>query len=154
MPDGHSGSGTKKNERTFAQVLLKGRMPDGHSGNGTVSKSRRLEWLDDLKQCRDALQAVRAAKKLAAKYPSVLGGLNRDLNKAELFLARVVKSNPRAEEAVRDRKVGRLPRQSSFEMFDEIARRTKVYSDALEKIREWVERFIDSWLNGGSGGQC
>jgi len=140
---------TRKNERTFAQVLLKERILNGPVRSDTVSKSKRLEWLDVLKQCRVALQSVREIKRIAENFPDVL----RELQEIELFLVRVVKSNPSTEEAVDDRKAGRLPRQSSFEMFDKIARRTKVYSDALEKILEWFERFIDDWLNG-SGGQC
>lgn len=140
---------TRKNERTFAQALLKERMLDGPVRSRTVSKSKRLERLDVLKQCQDALQSVREIKRLAANFPDVL----RELQEIELFLVQIVESNPSTEEAVDDQKVSRLPRQSSLEMCDKIAKRTNVYLDALEKIWEWLERFVDDWLNG-SGGQC
>jgi hypothetical protein len=144
-------SGTAKRERTFAQVLLKKRMLDGPVRSSTVSKRKRLEWLDDLERCRDALRTVRAAKKLAAKHPHVLGDLNRDLNKAESFLAEVVKSSPNAKKAVANQKAGRRHRQSSLEMVYNRVRRGKGYSGILKRIWKWIELLDDFWPNDSFG---
>lgn len=107
----------------------------------TRSFKTLLELLANLKQSQGALEAVRGAKKVAAKSPGML----RDLKKAESALSGLVKLIPDVEEAVEDLKTGRRPRQSLLVLVESITRGIKDWSDVLAKIGELVDRFIDWW---------